>query len=79
LGDLLAKLLQVGAVIVMKNLQNTLHRESSHEVASTGDHLRERFELSLHPIHKFGNLNVIRERSWPNAELVQLLLVFLIK
>jgi hypothetical protein len=71
LGDLLAKPLQVGAVIVMKNLQNTLHRESNREVASAGDHLREGLELSLHPIHEFGNLNVIWKRSWTNAELVQ--------
>jgi hypothetical protein len=55
----------------MKNFQYTLHGKSSHEVASAGDHLRESLELSLHPIHKFGNLNVIRKRSWMNAELVQ--------
>jgi hypothetical protein len=71
LGDRVAELRQIGAVIVMKNLQYTLHGESSREVASARDHLREGLELSLHPIHKFGNLNVIRKRSWTNAELVQ--------
>jgi hypothetical protein len=71
LGDRVAELRQIGAVIVMKNLQNTLHGESRCEVASAGDHLREGLELSLHPIHEFRNSDVIRERSWTNAELVQ--------
>jgi hypothetical protein len=55
----------------MKNLQYALHGESSREVAGAGDYLREGIEFSLHPIHEFGNLNIIRKRSWTNAELVQ--------
>jgi hypothetical protein len=73
------ELLQISAVEVMKNLQYTLHKEGSREVAGAGDHLRECLEFSLHPIHEFGNSNVIRERGWTNAELVQRLLVFLVK
>jgi hypothetical protein len=63
----------------MKNLQNTLHREGGREVTGAGDHLGKGLELGLHPIHEFGNLNVIRKRSWTNAEFVQGLLVFLIE
>jgi hypothetical protein len=63
----------------MKNLQYTLHGEGSREVTDARDHLREGLEFSLHPIHEFGNSDVIRERSWTNAEFVQRLLVFLVK
>jgi hypothetical protein len=70
LGDLVAELRQIGAVEVMKNLQYALHGEGSREVAGVGDYLREGLEFSLHPIHEFGNFNIIRERSWTNAELV---------
>jgi hypothetical protein len=65
LGDRVAELRQIG--------------ESSREVAGARDHLREGLELSLHPIHEFGNLDIIRKRSWTNTVLVQRLLVFLIE
>jgi hypothetical protein len=55
----------------MKNLQYALHGEGSREVAGAGDYFREGLEFSLHPIHEFGNLNIIWKRSWTNAELVQ--------
>jgi hypothetical protein len=63
----------------MKNLQNTLHRESNSEVTGTGDHLSKGLELGLHPIHEFGNFNIIRKRGWTNAEFVEGLLVLLVE
>jgi hypothetical protein len=63
----------------MKNLQNALHGEGGREVTGAGDHLSKGLELGLHPIHEFGNLDVIRKRSWTNVEFVQGLLVFLIE
>jgi hypothetical protein len=63
----------------VKDLQDTLHRESNSEVAGARDHLGKGLELILQPIHEIGNINVIRERGWTNTVLVQGLLVLCIE
>jgi hypothetical protein len=63
----------------VKDLQDTLHRESNSEVAGARDHLGKGLELILQPIHATGDIDVIRERGWTNTVLIQGLLVLRIE